>query len=69
MNSQKQLNMVYEEPPTLCEAEKKLLLEQDSRPLVSAFHQQKLEEEAAKNWDKFYKRNETRWVLLIVNVS
>lgn len=60
MESEEQQNMVYEEPPTLGEAEQKLLLQQDSRGLVSSFHQQKLEQEAAKNWDKFYKRNETR---------
>ena len=33
---------------------------QESRGLVSEFKQNKLELEASKNWDKFYKRNENR---------
>ncbi|KAG7173402.1 tRNA N(3)-methylcytidine methyltransferase METTL6-like [Homarus americanus] len=46
---------------TLLESEVEGLLRQDSRGLVGEFRQQKLEREAAKNWDKFYKRNETRF--------
>lgn len=42
-------------------SEVKCLHYQDSRGLVGEFQQQKLEKEAAKNWDKFYKRNETRF--------
>lgn len=61
MDSEDQQNQVEQELPTLSEAERQLLLKQDSRGLVSSFHQQKLEIEAAKNWDKFYKRNETRF--------
>ncbi|XP_064081623.1 tRNA N(3)-methylcytidine methyltransferase METTL6-like isoform X3 [Macrobrachium nipponense] len=46
---------------TLTLAEQAKLRMQDSRGLLSQFHQDKLEKEAAKNWDKFYKRNETRF--------
>lgn len=60
MDSEEQQSIVYEEPPTLTEAEREMLLHQDTRGFVSAFHQQKLEQDAAKNWDKFYKRNETK---------
>lgn len=66
MDSEDQQNQVEQELPTLSEAERQLLLKQDSRGLVSSFHQQKLEREAAKNWDKFYKRNETRWVRVVI---
>lgn len=45
---------------TLSSSEEESLVRQDSRGLVAEFQQRKLEEEAAKNWDKFYKRNETR---------
>lgn len=62
MNLEEQQNMVYEELPVLNESEERQLLKQDSRGFVSEFYQQKLEQEAAKNWDKFYKRNETRLV-------
>ncbi|XP_063866627.1 tRNA N(3)-methylcytidine methyltransferase METTL6-like [Scylla paramamosain] len=60
MDSEEQ-NQVMQELPTLNEAQKQSLLKQDLRGLVPPFHQQKLEKEAAKNWDKFYKRNETRF--------
>lgn len=33
----------------------------DERPLVSDFKQMKLEREAQKNWDLFYKRNSTHF--------
>lgn len=33
----------------------------DERPLVSGFKQLKLEREAQKNWDLFYKRNSTHF--------
>lgn len=33
----------------------------DDRVLVSEFKQQKLEKEAQKNWDLFYKRNTTNF--------
>ncbi|MPC71760.1 Methyltransferase-like protein 6 [Portunus trituberculatus] len=60
MDSEEQ-NQVMEKLPALTESQKQSLLKQDARGLVPAFHQQKLEKEAAKNWDKFYKRNETRF--------
>ncbi|XP_076052970.1 tRNA N(3)-cytidine methyltransferase METTL6 [Oratosquilla oratoria] len=41
--------------------EEEKLQKQDSRGLVSEFSRNKLEVEAGKNWDKFYKRNETRF--------
>ncbi|MCL4127880.1 UNVERIFIED_CONTAM: hypothetical protein GTU68_042952 [Idotea baltica] len=41
--------------------EKRKLEKQDSRGLVTEFQQLKLEKEAAKNWDLFYKRNEDRF--------
>ncbi|CAL4245728.1 unnamed protein product, partial [Meganyctiphanes norvegica] len=44
----------------LSEEEIAKLKKQDSR-LVTQFQQNKLEVEVAKNWDKFYKRNETRF--------
>ncbi|KAK3859756.1 hypothetical protein Pcinc_034147, partial [Petrolisthes cinctipes] len=52
---------VNHELRTLTPDEEKVLLRQDSRGLVAGFHQHKLEKEAAKNWDKFYKRNENRF--------
>ena len=64
MDSEEQ-NQIMQEPPALTEPQKQLLLKQDARGLVAAFHQQKLEKEAAKNWDKFYKRNETRWARVV----
>ena len=66
MDSQQQIQM-EQDLPALNEAEKQLLLKQDSRGLVPTFRQQKLEEEAVKNWDKFYKRNETRWAIVMLN--
>ncbi|KAF4517347.1 hypothetical protein B566_EDAN011734 [Ephemera danica] len=44
----------------LSEKEKEKLLHQNSR-LVSDFQALKLERDAQKNWDLFYKRNETRF--------
>ena len=43
----------------LSEEEKKKLA--DSSKLVSDFKQNKLEKEAQKNWDLFYKRNATNF--------
>ena len=43
----------------LSEEEKKKLA--DSSKLVSDFKQKKLEKEAQKNWDLFYKRNATNF--------
>ncbi|XP_055593888.1 tRNA N(3)-methylcytidine methyltransferase METTL6 [Uranotaenia lowii] len=44
----------------LSEAEQRLLQEQNKR-MVSDFQSRKLELEARKHWDLFYKRNETRF--------
>ncbi|XP_037081643.1 LOW QUALITY PROTEIN: tRNA N(3)-methylcytidine methyltransferase METTL6-like [Pollicipes pollicipes] len=46
---------------SLSDDSKHKLQMQESRGLVGQFKQLKLEQEAAKNWDKFYKRNETRF--------
>lgn len=47
--------------PELSQAEiEEILKRQDSR-LVSSFEATKLEKDAKKNWDIFYKRNETRF--------
>ncbi|KAL7640579.1 UNVERIFIED_CONTAM: hypothetical protein RMT77_008854 [Armadillidium vulgare] len=46
---------------TLTKDDEKKLALQDSRGLVSDFNQRKLEIEAGKNWDKFYKRNGNRF--------
>ena len=40
--------------------EEKIKLEDDSK-IVSKFKQNKLEKEAPKNWDLFYKRNATNF--------
>lgn len=37
------------------------LLEKQNKKLVSEFKQNKLEEEAGRNWDIFYKRNKTNF--------
>lgn len=41
--------------------EEKLVLEKQNSRLISEFKANKLELEAKKNWDLFYKRNETRF--------
>ncbi|XP_047499956.1 tRNA N(3)-methylcytidine methyltransferase METTL6-like isoform X1 [Penaeus chinensis] len=46
---------------SLTPEEEEKLKQQESRGLLSEFQQKKLEQEVAKNWDKFYKRNETRF--------
>lgn len=53
-------NLVLKELPELTEEMKSMLEKQNSR-IVSDFKAQKLEKEAQKNWDLFYKRNETRF--------
>lgn len=47
---------------SLSSEEVERLKRQESRGLLPVFQQKKLELEAGKNWDKFYKRNETRYV-------
>lgn len=39
----------------------KIILEKQNSRMVSDFQANKLETHAAKNWDMFYKRNETRF--------
>lgn len=53
-------NLVLKELPELTEEMKNMLEKQNSR-IVSDFKAQKLEKDAQKNWDLFYKRNETRF--------
>jgi len=53
-------NLVLKELPELTEEMKSMLEKQNSR-IVSDFNAQKLEKDAQKNWDLFYKRNETRF--------
>ena len=42
-------------------SENENLLKKQNFKLVSEFKQNKLEEEAARNWDIFYKRNKTNF--------
>lgn len=52
--------IVLPEEPELTDEIKVILEKQNSR-MVSEFKANKLEVQAAKNWDSFYKRNETRF--------
>lgn len=52
--------MVLNEPPELTDEIKVILEKQNSR-MVSEFQANKLETHAARNWDHFYKRNETNF--------
>lgn len=49
-----------ENPPQLTEEQLQTLEKQNSRK-VSDFQANKLEAQAARNWDLFYKRNETKF--------
>lgn len=60
MENESQNILVLHEPPELTENMKNILEKQNSR-MVSEFTANKLETQAAKNWDLFYKRNETRF--------
>lgn len=53
-------NLVLHEPPELTE-EMKIKLEKQNSRMVSEFHANKLESQASKNWDWFYKRNGTKF--------
>lgn len=53
-------NLVLHEPPKLTE-EMKVTLEKQNSRMVSDFQAKKLEVQASKNWNLFYKRNETRF--------
>lgn len=53
-------DVVTEDAKTLSDAEKAKLEEQNKR-MVTAFQALKLEQEARKHWDLFYKRNENRF--------
>ncbi|XP_024083734.1 methyltransferase-like protein 6 isoform X2 [Cimex lectularius] len=50
----------FADTKTLTDQEKKILENQDSR-IVSDFVAKKIEAEVKKNWDLFYKRNETKF--------
>ena len=52
--------VVLPQRPELTEEIKVILEKQNSR-MISEFKANKLEVQAAKNWDSFYKRNETRF--------
>lgn len=52
--------VVLTEPPELTE-EIKVILERQNSRMVTEFKANKLEVQAARNWDSFYKRNETRF--------
>lgn len=55
-----QNNLVLNDPPELTEEMKKKLEKQNSR-MVTEFKAKKLEDQAAKSWNLFYKRNDTRF--------
>ena len=56
----------------LTEDDAKQLVKQNSR-MISEFKANKLESDARKNWDIFYKRNETKsqtaWTLLLKHLG
>jgi methyltransferase-like protein 6 len=60
MENDFQNNLVLHEPPELTEEMRETLEKQNSR-MVSEFQANKLESQACKNWNLFYKRNETRF--------
>lgn len=60
MENDYETNIVVKEDPKLTEEIQAMLEKQNSR-IVSEFKALKLEKEAQKNWDLFYKRNETRF--------
>lgn len=53
-------NTVLDASPELTDEMKEVLEKQNSRK-VSLFQAKKLEAEACKHWDLFYKRNDTRF--------
>ena len=53
-------NLVLNETPELTSEMKEILEKQNSRK-VSEFQAKKLELQAGRNWDLFYKRNDTRF--------
>lgn len=60
MENDFQNNLVLHEPPELTDEQKSALEKQNSR-MVTEFQAKKLEAQASKNWNLFYKRNETRF--------
>lgn len=60
MENNFQIPLVLSEPPELTEEMKKVLEKQNSR-IVTDFKAKQLEQQAARNWDCFYKRNGTRF--------
>ena len=53
-------NITSSEPRALTAEDIKKLVLQDKRGVLPEFHKSKLEQQTSINWDKFYKRNETR---------
>ena len=60
MEEESKETLVLQEPPELTDEIKNILERQNSR-MVTDFQAKKIETQAAKNWDMFYKRNETRF--------
>ena len=53
-------NLVLNEEPEVTE-DMKIILEKQNSRMVNDFKANQLEKDAKKNWDLFYKRNETRF--------
>lgn len=60
MENTSEMNLVLDEQPNLTEEMEEILQKQNSR-MVTEFKANELEKNAKKNWDLFYKRNETRF--------
>lgn len=60
MESDFQNVLVLNEPPAITDEMRAALEKQNSR-IVTEFKAKQLEEQAARNWDCFYKRNGTRF--------
>lgn len=60
MENDFQCPLVLNKPPELTEEMKEVLEKQNSR-IVTDFKAKQLEQQAARNWDCFYKRNGTRF--------
>ena len=55
-----QRHIASSSPRQLTEDDVEKLGKQDTRGWINDFQRNKLEQQAAANWDKFYLRNETR---------
>lgn len=60
MENEFETNLVITEDPELTE-EMRLVLEKQNSRMVTEFKAEKLEKEAQRNWDIFYKRNTTKF--------